>query len=669
MEGLNPRQREAVRYLGGPSLVLAGAGSGKTRVITAKIAHLLQHAGVQPRHIHAVTFTNKAAREMKARVGRLLADTNTSGLNISTFHTFGLNLLRHEHRAAGLRPGFSIFDEQDVEQLLKELSRKNEADRQTLQQARWQISAWKNELIMPETALSQAEDDFQAFYAALYGAYIDALRAYNALDFDDLILRPVQLLREDAELRERWQNRVRHLLVDEYQDTNGAQYELVRLLVGVQAAFTVVGDDDQSIYAWRGARPENLARLQEDFPQLRVIKLEQNYRSTGRILGAANRLIANNPHVFDKRLWSELGPGEPIRVIHCRDEQAEAERVVAEIVQHRFNHGAAYADFAILYRGNHQARLFEKALRTHSVPYFVSGGTAFFSRTEIKDLMAYLRLLSNTDDDAAFLRVINTPRREIGHGTIAKLASWAAQRHGSLFDAIDEFGLQEQLASRPRKHLQAFREWITGLQQLAAHKPPSQVLEQLLRDIDYRDWLLQTSTSDKAGERRWENVTDLVEWLETLQADEHKGETLGELVSHLSLMDILERQDEDEAGDRVALMTLHAAKGLEFPVVFLVGVEEGLLPHQTSIEEDSLEEERRLAYVGITRAQRELLITTAEKRRRAGELVRCEPSRFLQELPAEDIRWEGRGVEVSAEERQERGRASIASLRAMLSNG
>ncbi len=669
MEGLNPRQREAVRYLGGPSLVLAGAGSGKTRVITAKIAHLLQHAGIQPRHIHAATFTNKAAREMKGRVGRLLADTNTSGLNISTFHTFGLNLLRREHRAAGLRPGFSIFDEQDVEQLLKELSRKNEADRQTLQQARWQISAWKNELIMPETALSQAEDDFQAFYAALYGAYIDALRAYNTLDFDDLILRPVQLLREDAELRERWQNRVRHLLVDEYQDANGAQYELVRLLVGVQAAFTVVGDDDQSIYAWRGARPENLARLQEDFPQLRVIKLEQNYRSTGRILGAANRLIANNPHVFDKRLWSELGPGEPIRVIHCRDEQAEAERVVAEIVQHRFNHGTAYADFAILYRGNHQARLFEKALRTHSVPYFVSGGTAFFSRTEIKDLMAYLRLLSNTDDDAAFLRVINTPRREIGHGTIAKLASWAAQRHGSLFDAIDEFGLQEQLASRPRKHLQAFREWITGLQQLAAHKPPSQVLEQLLRDIDYRDWLLQTSTSDKTGERRWENVTDLVEWLEKLQADEHKGETLGELVSHLSLMDILERQDEDEAGDRVALMTLHAAKGLEFPVVFLVGVEEGLLPHQTSIEEDSLEEERRLAYVGITRAQRELLITTAEKRRRAGELVRCEPSRFLQELPAEDIRWEGRGVEVSAEERQERSRASIASLRAMLSNG
>jgi len=666
MTGLNPRQREAVRYLDGPSLVLAGAGSGKTRVITAKIAHLLLHKDMSPRNIYAVTFTNKAAREMKARVGRLLADTNTSGLNISTFHTFGLNLLRREYKAAGLRPGFSIFDEQDVEQLLKELAKKNEADRQTLQQARWQISSWKNELVDPDTALSRAEDDFQAFYAVLYRAYLDALRAYNALDFDDLILRPVQLLRDDAGLRERWQNRVRHLLVDEYQDTNGAQYEMVRLLVGVQAGFTVVGDDDQSIYAWRGARPENLARLQDDFPQLKVIKLEQNYRSTGRILGAANDLIANNPHVFDKRLWSELGPGEPIRVIHCRDEESEAERVAAEIVRHRFNHGTRFSDFAVLYRGNHQARAFEKALRTHNVPYFVSGGTAFFSRTEIKDLMAYLRLLNNTDDDAAFLRVINTPRREIGHGTIQKLASWAAQRHGSLFDAIDELGLQEQLGTRPLRNLREFREWIIGLQQLASHESPSKVVEQLLQDVDFHDWLLQTSASDKTGERRWENVQELIEWLQRLQAEEHKGETLSELVAHLSLMDILERQDEDEAGDRVALMTLHAAKGLEFPVVFLVGMEEGLLPHQTSIEEDSLEEERRLAYVGITRAQRELLITTAEKRRRAGELVRCEPSRFLQELPADDLSWEGRGVKLSPEEQQQRGKASIASLRAML---
>jgi len=668
MHDLNPRQREAVKYLGGPSLVLAGAGSGKTRVITAKIAHLIGHAQMAPRHIYAVTFTNKAAREMKARVARLLEGSNSSGLNISTFHTLGLNILRREYKAAGLRPGFSILDEQDVEQLLKELSKKNEADKHTLQQARWQISHWKNELIDPDTALSHAEDDFQAFYAALYRAYKDALRAYNALDFDDLILRPVELLQTDAELRERWQNRVRHLLVDEYQDTNGAQYELVKLLVGIRAQLTVVGDDDQSIYAWRGARPENLARLKDDFPQLKLIKLEQNYRSTGRILRCANQLIANNPHVFEKQLWSELGPGDELRIVHCRDEEAEAERVATELIQHRFNTGNPFSDYAILYRGNHQARQFEKALRTHNIPYFVSGGTAFFSRTEVKDVMSYLRLISNSDDDAALLRVINTPRREIGHSTIEKLSAYAGERKTSLFDAIGEFGLEQRLGSRPMAKLREFHDWIVHLQRAAEHDTPVQMVEQLLKDIDYRDWLTQTSASDKTAERRWENVRDLVDWLQRLLDDEHKGETLAEMVNHLSLMDILERQDEDEAGDRVALMTLHAAKGLEFPTVFLVGMEEGLLPHQSSIEEDNIEEERRLAYVGLTRAQRQLIITTAEKRRRGGELVRCEPSRFLQELPADDLKWEGRGVKLSEEEKQQRGKASIAGLRALLGN-
>jgi ATP-dependent DNA helicase Rep len=668
MQDLNPKQREAVSYLDGPSLVLAGAGSGKTRVITAKIAHLIGHARMSPRHIYAVTFTNKAAREMKARVARLLEGKAGNGLNISTFHTLGLNILRREYKAAGLRSGFSILDEQDVEQLLKELSKKNEIDKQTLQQARWQISSWKNELIDPDTALSRAEDDIQAFHAALYRAYKDGLRAYNALDFDDLILRPVELLRNDPELLERWQNRVRHLLVDEYQDTNGAQYELVKLLVGIRAQLTVVGDDDQSIYAWRGARPENLARLKDDFPQLRLIKLEQNYRSTARILRCANALIANNPHVFEKRLWSELGPGDPLRIIHTRDEDDEAERVATELIHRRFNSGCDYGEFAILYRGNHQARQFEKALRTHNVPYFVSGGTAFFSRTEVKDVMSYLRLVSNSDDDAALLRVINTPRREIGHSTIEKLSDYAGQHHCSLFDAIDRFGLEQQLGSRPMAKLREFHAWVIGLQRAAEHDTPVQIVEQILKDIDYRDWLDQTSASDKTAGRRWENVRDLVEWLQRLLDDDHRGETLAELVNHLSLMDILERQDEDEAGDRVALMTLHAAKGLEFPTVFLVGMEEGLLPHQSSIDEDDIEEERRLAYVGLTRAQRRLIITTAQKRRRGGELVRCEPSRFLQELPQEDLQWEGRGVELSKEEKMERGKASIAGLRALLGN-
>jgi ATP-dependent DNA helicase Rep len=666
MSALNTKQREAVRYLDGPLLVLAGAGSGKTRVITAKIAHLIDSAGIAARHITAVTFTNKAAREMKARVGRLLGGDKGRGLTVSTFHTLGLNILRRELDAAGLRRNFSIFDEQDVDQLLRELSKQNEADKQALRRARARISAWKNDLVEPEAALAAAEDDLAAFHAALFGAYQRALRAYNAVDFDDLILLPVVLLRGDAALRERWQNRIRYLLVDEYQDTNGAQYELVRLLVGVRAALTVVGDDDQSIYAWRGARPENLARLREDFPRLKVIKLEQNYRSTGRILRAANTLIANNAHVFDKRLWSELGPGETLRMITCRDEEDEAERVVSEIIHQRFNNGMPLGSYAILYRGNHQSRPFEKALRAQNIPYFISGGASFFARSEIKDVMAYLRLLTNPEDDAAFLRVVNTPRREIGSGTLEKLAGYAATRHSPLLPAIDELGLAETLAPRPLARLREFTAWLEGLARADGAGQPVDTVRQLLSDIDYRDWLAQTSSTDKLAERRWENVEELLGWLNRLQQDEQRGATLAHMVNHLALMDVLERQDEEDNTERVALMTLHAAKGLEFPHVFLVGMEEELLPHRSSIEEDNIAEERRLAYVGLTRAQRTLVMTCAERRRRAGELTRCEPSRFLGELPAEDLRWEGRGARLSAEEKEARARASLAGLKAML---
>ena len=666
MQGLNPKQREAVTYLSGPSLVLAGAGSGKTRVITAKIAHLIEHAQMPAKHIYAVTFTNKAAREMKERVAKLLQGDAAKGLNISTFHTLGLNMLRRELKAAGLRRGFSIMDEQDVEQLLKELSKKNDTDKKVLQQARWQISNWKNDLILPEQAIAEATDHVQTFQALLYAAYQEALRAYNAVDFDDLILKPVELLKADAKLRERWQNRVRHLLVDEYQDTNGAQYELVKLLVGVTAALTVVGDDDQSIYAWRGAKPENLIRLNEDYPQLNVIKLEQNYRSTGRILNSANKLIANNNHVFEKQLWSELGPGEVIRVISCADEMAEAERVASELVQHKFNTGRDFGDYAILYRGNHQARLFEQTLRTNKVPYFVSGGTSFFSRTEVKDAMSYLRLLNNTDDDAAFLRIINTPRREIGHTTIEKLSTYAAQAKCSLFDAIDHLGLAESVSGKSHARLRQFREWMIELQQESENEPAATVVKQLLSDIDYKDWLSQTSPNDKAADKRWENVEALIAWITKLQEEDGKNLTLPELTAHLALMDMLERQDDDAANEQVALMTLHAAKGLEFPVVFLVGFEEGLLPHQSSIDEDNIEEERRLAYVGVTRAQRELIVTNAKKRKRGGDWTACEPSRFIAELPSDDLRHEGLGAQLSKEEKQERGNARLANLRAML---
>ena len=668
MQDLNARQREAVQYLDGPLLVLAGAGSGKTRVITAKIAHLIGHAGVSPALITAVTFTNKAAREMKSRVSRLLGSGGGAGPRVSTFHTLGLGILRRELKAAGLRSGFSIFDEQDVEQLLRELTRKNEADRDALQRARWQISTWKNDLVTPEDALAAASDDIDAFQAALYGAYQRALRAYNAVDFDELILLPVTLMQTDEAMRERWQNRIRYLLVDEYQDTNSAQYEMVRQLVGVRQALTVVGDDDQSIYAWRGARPENLARLRDDFPRLKVVKLEQNYRSTGRILRSANQLIANNEHVFDKRLWSELGPGDPLRIISCRDEDDEAERVVSEIVQQRFGSGAPLGSFAILYRGNHQARPFEKALRAQGVPYFISGGTSFFSRSEVRDAMAYLRLLANPDDDSAFLRVINTPRREIGTTTIEALAAHAGDRQVPLRSALADLGLAERLPTRALNRLHEFSAWLDGLARFADTHPPAETLQRLLDDIDYRDWLRQTSSSEKVADKRWDNVGELVAWLEKLQQDERRESDLGGLVGYLSLMDIIERQDEESGDDRISLMTLHAAKGLEFPHVFLVGMEEELLPHRSSIEEDNIAEERRLAYVGLTRAQRTLVMTCAQRRRRGGELARCEPSRFIAELPEDDLRWEGRGVQLSAEEKQQRGKARLAGLRAILDN-
>ncbi|MEJ2467112.1 MAG: UvrD-helicase domain-containing protein, partial [Candidatus Thiodiazotropha sp.] len=385
MSDLNPRQREAVHNIDGPLLVLAGAGSGKTRVITAKIGHLVKKCGIEPRHVTAVTFTNKAAREMKARVAAVLGRDKGEGPVISTFHNLGLNILRRELKRLGYKSGFSIFDQQDAAALLKDLLRKqNSGDEKVVNSAQWQISDWKNDLISPEQALAQADDPLKNQAALLYAAYQRSLKAYNAVDFDDLILLPVKLLQQHPDALEEWQNRVRYLLVDEYQDTNQAQYELVKLLVGVRAAFTVVGDDDQSIYAWRGARPENLSKLREDFPRLEVIKLEQNYRSSSRILKAANRLIANNPHLFEKRLWSELGPGSEIRVLECRNEEQEAEKVVSEIIHLKFTGKVKNGDIAILYRGNHQSRIFEKALRTHNIPYLLSGGTSFFSRAEVK---------------------------------------------------------------------------------------------------------------------------------------------------------------------------------------------------------------------------------------------------------------------------------------------
>jgi ATP-dependent DNA helicase Rep len=665
MTDLNPQQRAAVRETQRPLLVLAGAGSGKTRVITEKIAHLIQDCATPAKNIVAVTFTNKAAREMRERVAKLLHRDDGKGLVISTFHTLGMRMLRREASQLGYKPNFSIFDSQDSLHLIDELLRKNPGAFKP-EALRNRISDLKNELILPKQAVQQASTAFEQAAALLYAEYQRSLKAYNALDFDDLILQPVLALANHDETREYWQNRVRHLLVDEYQDTNAAQYRLVQLLVGRTTPFTAVGDDDQSIYAWRGARPENLQRLKEDFPRLEVIKLEQNYRSAGCILKCANHLIANNPHLFEKRLWSSLGYGSPLKILACRDGEHEAERVVSEILHHQFTHGAHHGHYAILYRGNHQSRAFEKVLREHGISYHLSGGTSFFDYTEVKDLLAYLRLLANEDDDRAFLRVVNTPRRELGSATLEKLAAFAAANSLGLLAACFEEDLAGALNKRALARLREFAEWVAALADQARRSDAMPVVQQLIRDIDYYGWLGDSARDPGDAERRTQNVTDLLGWLERMSAQNAEMKNLPDLVNRISLLDRLER-DDDTGSNSVRLMTFHAAKGLEFPHVFMVGMEENLLPHRSSIEQDNLEEERRLAYVGITRAQKTLTLTYAGKRRRAGDWESCEPSRFLAELPEDDTEWDRPGSARKPEEKKQRGQAHLAQLRGMLS--
>ncbi len=666
---LNPRQLAAVKHINGPSLVLAGAGSGKTRVITQKIAYLIQDCHIDARNIAAVTFTNKAAREMKNRVKKLLNKDQSKGLRVSTFHTLGLDIIRHELKILGYKPGFSIYDNTDSIALLKELMKKTFGDHDNqAEKTLWQISNWKSAFIQPAQALSEANGDALFTAAAtLYEQYNHHLKTYNAVDFDDLIMLPALLFREHPEVLERWQNRIRHLLVDEYQDTNTAQYELVKMLTGVRGNLTVVGDDDQSIYTWRGAQPENMALLKQDFPGLEIIKLEQNYRSTRRILHAANTLIANNSHIFEKKLWSDLGHGDPIRVLRIANEEAEAEQIVSELLHHKFVNRSRFKDYAILYRGNFQSRLFERVLREHDVPYYLSGGLSFFAYAEVKDIMAYLRLLANPEDDNAFIRIINTPRREIGPSTLEKLSHYAGERNSSLFNACFELGLTQHLPARASERLKSFCDWILALAHKAENDDPIETINLMLREIDYDRWLLDNSKDEGQANRRIENIKELTGWLKRM-AKTSPDAGLGDLVARLTLLDTLERENEDERGDQVSLMTLHAAKGLEFPYVYLVGVEEELLPHRNSIETDNIEEERRLAYVGITRAQKNLTISFAKKRKRYGETSNCAPSRFINELPADDLQWAGEGVEMDPEERQQRGQAHLANLREMLAD-
>jgi len=664
---LNPEQQLAVVTTNKPLLVIAGAGSGKTRVITEKIVHLLDE-GVEPKHIVAVTFTNKAAREMRSRVEKICSFKKAKHLRISTFHSMGLDIIRREHAALGFKKNISILDEQDKYKVLQDIleNGKHKLDKDQIKPLSWQISEWKNQAVLPAQAMSLAEDAQQQLAAALYEQYQSYNLVCNSVDFDDLILTPLGLFRDHPTILEKWRNSTRYLLLDEYQDTNTSQYELFKYLVGSIGQFTVVGDDDQSIYAWRGANPENLFQLKKDFPQLEIIKLEQNYRSTQHILKSANQLIANNPHLYEKNLWSNIQGDDRISVIKCRDEFSEAQQIAAEISRIKFQLQANNGDFAILYRSNHQARLLEKSLRELSLPYAISGGTSFFSHAEIKDVLSYIKLLINPDDNSAFLRVVNTPRREIGTSTIEKLAQYANERHISLFDACFEFGLEHQLTERTYKKLRSFCDWVVQLSdRTQQEEDPIAVLHEMLQDIDYYDWIKAQANSDKQAERRINNVLELIKWIENSAKKSQQERSLGDIVSRMMLLDSLERNEDEENTDQIKLMTLHAAKGLEFPYVYLIGMEEGILPHQNSIDSEQVEEERRLAYVGITRAQKQLTFSYCAQRKKYGDMSSPEPSRFLHELPVDELNWPAVN-KVDPEEQKKKGRANLAMMKNLL---
>ena len=652
-ETLNPAQLQAVHHLAGPCLVLAGAGSGKTRVIVHKIARLLQ-SGLAPREIAAITFTNKAAAEMRERVKDIVGPRAARELVVSTFHSLGVRLLRADGARLGLKAQFSILDADDVLGVLRDAG--GCTDNALARRWQWTISLWKNQGMDAAAAERAAKDDDELVAARVMRRYEERLSAYQAVDFDDLIGLPLKLLATDEEARTKWQAAFGHVLVDEYQDTNAVQYELLKTLVGERARFTAVGDDDQSIYGWRGATLENLKRLPQDFPALKVIPLEQNYRSTGHILRAANAVIAANPKLYEKKLWSEFGDGEPVRVIECDGEEHEAERAVARIQALRSGATVAaggavkFGDIAILYRANHQSRAFEQKLRAAQIPYKVSGGTSFFDRTEIRDLVAWLRLIVNNDDDPAFLRAATTPRRGLGHQTLGTLGEYATRARLSMFEALFAPSLGSVLKGRAIDTLHEFGRTVNDFEHRARHAEGAEAARAVLLDwlegIGYEQHLHDSEDSDKLALARWSNVLEFVDWVSRRCGGEIAEDGSGSQAERLSLLEVAqtvsviaslaERGDEQ---DVVTLSTLHASKGLEWPHVILASVNEGLLPFRSDADDatpEQLEEERRLMYVGITRARRTLVVSTLKRRKRGRETVIARPSRFIAEMKLEE---------------------------------
>ncbi len=664
---LNPQQLAAVEHCDSPLLVLAGAGSGKTSVITQKIAWLIARRHLAPSKIAAITFTNKAAREMRERVAQLVSAEDAQALTVSTFHALGLKFLQIEHARAGLRRGFSVLDADDSGGIIKELAPKG-VKPDVLFGIRNLLSRAKNGGLSPEQALAAARSPRELEAATIYEMYQQRLAAFNAVDFDDLIRLPLQILESDEEARSTWRERLRYLLVDEYQDTNDAQYRLLKVLAGERGGITCVGDDDQSIYAWRGANPENIDQLGRDWPNLRVIKLEQNYRCGKRILRAANQLIGHNPHLHEKKLWSELPEGAPIRVLECKEAEHEAERVAAIATALAEKHKARWHDIAVLYRGNFQARPLEKAFRLARIPYHLTGALSFLDRAEVKDLLCYLRLLTNPSDDAAFLRVVNVPKREIGATTLENLGRIAQSRHCSLLEATRSDSVLRQLTPRPAAALASFASLLDELRSASMHQGAADLVETILARTGYAAQIVASTPDASLRERRLGNLKELADWFRAMQKGSSAGGATsgGDLAAQLAL---LSHADRDEPGNAVRMMTLHAAKGLEFRFVFIVGCEDGTLPHEGAIDEGRLDEERRLLYVGITRAKELLTLSWSARTKRYGDVHSNQPSRFLHELPQADLHWQGKDPEADKEITRETAQSHMAKIAAMLAGG
>ncbi len=631
---LNPAQQEAVEHVHGPLLVLAGAGSGKTRVLTTRIAALIDRHGVPPDRIFAVTFTNKAAGEMKHRIGRLL-ERDPSGLWIGTFHSLSARLLRREAELLGFTRRFTIYDEDDRLSLIKRLMEQRGHSTKTFPPRAVQslISAAKNRMVPPEELAASAPFDRLSQVAAdVYGAMDPALRAANAMDFDDLLLHPLTLFREHPDRLRAYQQRFSFILVDEFQDTNKAQYQLIRLL-GAHGNVCAVGDDDQSIYGWRGADVRNMQDFLKDFPGARLVRLEENYRSTQVVLDAANGVIAENTGRIGKTLTTRRRGGEAVTLLAAADERDEAEWVARELQRRSAAGEWSYADMAVLYRTNSQSRALEEAFRRAGIPYRLIGAISFYERREVKDLLAYLRLVANPSDDEAFLRAVAVPRRGLGESSLAALGQQARQWSKPLLATAAMSDRITDLRPNVREAFRSFAALIEGAGERAGRLPPAEVLEQIIRTIDYEAVLLAEGPE---GADRWENVRELVasaaDWSEEVTEDPESGTPLERFLAEAALLSANDTVVGSDLG--VTLMTLHTAKGLEWPVVVLTGMEHGLFPLARAEEQpDGLEEERRLCYVGLTRAKDKLYLTWARARRRGGELRPGIPSRFLKALP------------------------------------